>query len=95
MEKAESTIIRREAIVERPSTGPQPTINEARIREIVAEEFDRKLSSSGIEEIVEAQGGRLLAVNLKRILSEFSVSTSKEVLEVDESTGSVGFWPEP
>jgi len=102
LEKAESTIIRKEAIVERPSTEPQPTINEARIREIVAEEFDRKLSSSGIEGIVEAQGGRLLAVNLKRTLSEFSVSTSKEVLEVDESTwigrllarGLAGFFSE-
>jgi len=91
LEKAESTIIRKEAIVERPSTGPQPTINEARIREIVREELSAR-SGSGIP----------VDVALKRTLGEFNVSVSREVLDVDESSwigkllarGVAGFFQE-
>jgi len=72
------------------------------LREMVAEEVDRRLSESGIRGIVEAQGNKLVAVNFKRKLTEVNISVDKEVLEVDESSwigkilarGLAGFFSE-
>jgi len=71
-----------------------PSIDETRIREIVREELSAR-TESGVQIPV--------AVDLKRTLTEFNVSASKEVLEVDESTwegkllarGLEGFFDEP
>jgi len=72
------------------STALPPTVDEARIREIVREEFS---SRSGIP----------VDITLKRTLGEFNVSINKEKFEVDESSwegkllarGLEGFFDEP
>jgi len=96
LKNAESKISQLEAQPKKIPTPSQlptalPTIDETLIREIVREELSAQ-TGSGIP----------VDVTLKRTLSEFNVSTSKEVLEVDESSwigkllarGLAGFFQE-
>jgi len=82
LKEAESSIIKRESLEESSkrmgfTEGPPLPVpmDETRIREIVREELSAR-SGSGIP----------VDVALKRTISEFNVSTSREVLEADETS---------